>query len=160
MFPRTFCTLQWHVTATPDTRLHTSNRACLSWLLFIPVQTCDWPSVNKLRKPRGAVHGAEIKDFHLTAPLTLLPMMPDDYWRNVSRFIWQPFTHVLLYLHLQTCLVFSRNVSIVSVLMFKKHYRYREVKSCPVGFQLKCVQLESFVKVFVTPENDDCVNSV
>lgn len=151
MFPRTFCTLQWHVTATPDTRLHTRNRPCLSWLLFIPVQTCDWPSVNKLRRPRGAVHGAEIKDFHLTALLALFPMMPYDYWRNVSHFIWQLFIHVPLYLNLQTCSVFCHSMSILSILMFKT-VMDRQVVVCCVEFQLKCVHLKSFVKVLVTPE--------
>lgn len=88
-------------------RLHTSNRACLSWLLFIPVQTCDWPSVNKPQRPRGAVHGAEIKDFLLTAPLTLLPMMPYDYLRKVSHYVWP---HRLRNLYLQTCSVFFHNI--------------------------------------------------
>lgn len=149
MFPRTFCTLQRHVTATPDTRLHTSNRACLSWLLFIPVQTCDWPSVNKLRQPRGAVHGAEIKDFHLTAPLSLLPMMPCDYWRGVSHYIWQPFVHMLLYLHLQTCLVFSLTYQLSAIWCLQKHYGQKYI------FVLLVSNLKSSVKVFVTPQNVD-----
>lgn len=157
MFPGTFCTLRWHVTATPDTRLHTSNRACLSWLLFIPVQTCDWPSVNKLRRPRGAVHGAEIKDFHLTALHRCLcfpwcPMITGAMWATLFD---SPFPRLLLYLHLQTYLVFSLTYHF-STFWCLKSGMDRGAVFYPVGFQLKCAHFKGFVKVFGVPGHLDC----